>query len=121
MKFVKKQGLLHICLLIKQENFIIHLGVADAVFRKLIFSSLLLFFLNINGFFPLFLGDANNSTLSPMDENNHVIERNDKADLMTMSTPPHLLSAALMGNGSPEDGDTKPRRIQYNHRSEFFS
>ena len=55
-----------------------------------------------------------------MDENNHVIERNDKADLMTMSTPPHLLSAALMGNGSPEDGDTKPRRIQYNHRSEFF-
>merc|ERR1712223_1974578 len=66
-------------------------------------------------------GDANNSTLSPMDENNHVIERNDKADLMTMSTPPHLLSAALMGNGSsPEDGmmdPTKPRRIQYNHRN----
>ena len=63
-----------------------------------------------------------------MDENNHVIERNDKADLMTMSTPPHLLSAALMGNGSsPEDGmmdPTKPRRIQYNHRSKcsrFFS
>ena len=58
-----------------------------------------------------------------MDENNHVIERNDKADLMTMSTPPHLLSAALMGNGSsPEDGmmdPTKPRRIQYNHRSEY--
>merc|ERR1712223_2165781 len=67
-------------------------------------------------------GDANNSTLSPMDENNHVIERNDKADLMTMSTPPHLLSAALMGNGSsPEDGmmdPTKPRRIQYNHRNQ---
>merc|ERR1712223_611102 len=66
-------------------------------------------------------GGANNSTLSPMDENNHVIERNDKADLMTMSTPPHLLSAALMGNGSsPEDGmmdPTKPRRIQYNHRN----
>ena len=58
-----------------------------------------------------------------MDENNHVIERNDKADLMTMSTPPHLLSAALMGNGSsPEDGmmdPTKPRRIQYNHRSKY--
>merc|ERR1712226_402792 len=63
-------------------------------------------------------GDANNSTLSPMDENNHVIETNDKADLMTMSTPPHLLSAVLMENGSLEDGDTKPRRIQYNHRNQ---
>ena len=84
-------------------------------------------------------GDANNSTLSPM-ENHHVID-NDKAgknlvkflkflikfwsnfeiflDLMTMSTPPHLLSAVL-GAGPPFDDDgSKPRRI-FNHRSKLF-
>merc|ERR1712008_265405 len=44
----------------------------------------------------LWLCDAN--TLSPMENNQNVItnnENNTKADLMTMSTPPHLLSAAL--------------------------
>merc|ERR1719411_1295244 len=60
-------------------------------------------------------GDANNSTLSPM-ENHHVIENNDKADLMTMSTPPHLLSAAL-GAGL-EEGENKPKRIHNNYRNQ---
>merc|ERR1712083_745021 len=59
-------------------------------------------------------GDAN--TLSPMENNHHVIKNNDnqntKADLMTMSTPPHLLSAAL---GTSEDG--QPSRRYYNHRN----
>ena len=64
------------------------------------------------------IGDANNSTLSPM-ENHHVIENNDKADLMTMSTPPHLLSAAL-GAGL-EEGENKTKRIHNNYRSKFFA
>ena len=68
--------------------------------------------------FPFYvIGDANNSTLSPM-ENHHVIENNDKADLMTMSTPPHLLSAAL-GAGL-EEGENKTKRIHNNYRSKFF-
>jgi len=57
-------------------------------------------------------GDAN--TLSPM-ENRHVIKSNEtsptKADLMTMSTPPHLLSVAL------QEGDGTPQRRYYNHRN----
>merc|ERR1712062_280824 len=58
-------------------------------------------------------GDAN--TLSPM-ENRHVIKSNEtsptKADLMTMSTPPHLLSVAL------EEGlESRPQRRYYNHRN----
>jgi len=60
-------------------------------------------------------GDAN--TLSPMETNHHVIKNNDnntKADLMTMSTPPHLLSAAL---GTSEDGQPLPPRRYYNHRN----
>lgn len=59
-------------------------------------------------------GDAN--TLSPMESNHHVIKNNEntKADLMTMSTPPHLLSVAL---GSTEDGDNRPPRRYYNHRN----
>jgi len=61
----------------------------------------------------LWLCDAN--TLSPM-ENRHVIKSNEtsptKADLMTMSTPPHLLSVAL------EEGlESRPQRRFYNHRS----
>merc|ERR1712062_960597 len=60
-------------------------------------------------------GDAN--TLSPM-ENRHVIKSNEtsptKADLMTMSTPPHLLSVAL------EEGlESRPQRRYYNHRSKY--
>ena len=69
-------------------------------------------------FFFLFSGDAN--TLSPMETNHHVIKNNDnntKADLMTMSTPPHLLSAAL---GTSEDGQPLPPRRYYNHRSKFL-
>ena len=63
----------------------------------------------------LFAGDAN--TLSPM-ENRHVIKSNEtsptKADLMTMSTPPHLLSVAL------EEGlESRPQRRYYNHRSKY--
>jgi len=59
-------------------------------------------------------GDAN--TLSPM-ENRHVIKSNEtsptKADLMTMSTPPHLLSVAL------EEGlESRPQRRYYNHRNQ---
>ena len=65
-------------------------------------------------FFTLISGDAN--TLSPM-ENRHVIKSNEtsptKADLMTMSTPPHLLSVAL------QEGDGTPQRRYYNHRSKF--
>jgi len=60
-------------------------------------------------------GDAN--TLSPMENNHHVIknnENNTKADLMTMSTPPHLLSAALEAS---EDGRPLPPRRYYNHRN----
>ena len=48
-------------------------------------------------------------------ENRHVIKSNEtsptKADLMTMSTPPHLLSVAL------EEGGDRPQRRYYNHRS----
>merc|ERR1711913_182777 len=62
-------------------------------------------------------GDAN--TLSPMETNHHVIKNNDnntKADLMTMSTPPHLLSAAL---GTVEDDEQPlPPRRYYNHRNQ---
>merc|ERR1712223_1243393 len=51
----------------------------------------------------LWLCDAN--TLSPMENSNrHVIKNTEtttKADLMTMSTPPHLLSVAL--GASEED------------------
>jgi len=60
-------------------------------------------------------GDAN--TLSPMESNHNVIKNNDnntKADLMTMSTPPHLLSAALE---TSEDGQPLPNRRYYNHRN----
>ena len=50
-------------------------------------------------------------------ENRHVIKSNEtsptKADLMTMSTPPHLLSVAL-------EEDSRPQRRYYNHRSEFL-
>ena len=50
-------------------------------------------------------------------ENRHVIKSNEtsptKADLMTMSTPPHLLSVAL------QEGDGTPQRRYYNHRSKF--
>merc|ERR1712223_1253803 len=63
----------------------------------------------------LWLCDAN--TLSPMETNHHVIKNNDnntKADLMTMSTLPHLLSAAL---GTSEDGQPLPPRRYYNHRN----
>jgi len=60
----------------------------------------------------LWLCDAN--TLSPM-ENRHVIKSNEtsptKADLMTMSTPPHLLSVAL-------EEDSRPQRRYYNHRNQ---
>lgn len=64
-------------------------------------------------------GDAN--TLSPMEPNNrNVIKNNEnsnKADIMTMSTPPHLLSSAL---GNSQDGElsTQHRRY-YNHRSKL--
>merc|ERR1711935_664110 len=63
----------------------------------------------------LWLCDAN--TLSPMESNQHVItnnENNTKADLMTMSTPPHLLSAALE---TSEDGQPLPPKRYYNHRN----
>ena len=51
-------------------------------------------------------------------ENRHVIKSNEtsptKADLMTMSTPPHLLSVAL------EEGlESRPQRRYYNHRSKY--
>merc|ERR1712083_739612 len=60
-------------------------------------------------------GDAN--TLSPMESNHNVIKNNDnntKADLMTMSTPPHLLSAALE---TSEDGQPLLPKRYYNHRN----
>merc|ERR1712008_90048 len=64
----------------------------------------------------LWLCDAN--TLSPMESNQHVIKNNDnvntKADLMTMSTPPHLLSTAL---STSEDGQPLPPKRYYNHRN----
>lgn len=52
-------------------------------------------------------------------ENRHVIKSNEtsptKADLMTMSTPPHLLSVAL------EEGlESRPQRRFYNHRSKYI-
>ena len=53
-------------------------------------------------------------------ENNHNViknnENNTKADLMTMSTPPHLLSAALENS---EDGQPLLQKRYYNHRSKF--
>merc|ERR1711997_187763 len=64
----------------------------------------------------LWLCDAN--TLSPMESNQHVIknnENNTKADLMTMSTPPHLLSAALENS---EDGQPLLPKRYYNHRNQ---
>lgn len=63
----------------------------------------------------IYQGDAN--TLSPMENNHNVIknnENNTKADLMTMSTPPHLLSAALE---NPEDGQPLLPKRYYNHRN----
>merc|ERR1719189_1959084 len=63
----------------------------------------------------LWLCDAN--TLSPMENNQNVIknnENNTKADLMTMSTPPHLLSAALENS---EDGQPLLPKRYYNHRN----
>ena len=68
-------------------------------------------------FYSIVTGDAN--TLSPMENNHNVIknnENNTKADLMTMSTPPHLLSAALE---NPEDGQPLLPKRYYNHRSKF--
>lgn len=63
----------------------------------------------------IYQGDAN--TLSPMENNHNVIknnENNTKADLMTMSTPPHLLSAALENS---EDGQPLLQKRYYNHRN----
>ena len=56
--------------------------------------------------------------------NRHVIKNNDmhtKADLMTMSTPPHLLSTALANDVANDAGDeeSRPPRKYYNHRSKF--
>merc|ERR1712195_367019 len=53
----------------------------------------------------------NNQNVIKNNENN---ENNTKADLMTMSTPPHILSAALetSENGQP----LLPKRY-YNHRN----
>merc|ERR1712008_278644 len=56
----------------------------------------------------LWLCDAN--TLSPMENNQNIT----KADLMTMSTPPHLLSAALE---TSEDGQPLLPKRYFNHRN----
>ena len=76
------------------------------------------YLIDFNMFYFLVAGDAN--TLSPMENNQNVIknnENNTKADLMTMSTPPHLLSAALENS---EDGQPLLPKRYYNHRSKFF-
>ena len=76
------------------------------------------YLIDFNIFYFLVAGDAN--TLSPMESNQHVIKNNDnntKADLMTMSTPPHLLSTAL---STSEDGQPLPPKRYYNHRSKYI-
>ena len=50
--------------------------------------------------------------------NRHVIKNTEtttKADLMTMSTPPHLLSVALGGSEEDERPLLGERKRQYNH------